>query len=500
MIITTLICITFFLLCLRMRKAHRYWKQRNTLHIKPWPFFGFVAPTLIRYKAFPWVLQDAYNVFPEQRCFGLYQFLTPYLVIRSPDLINRITVEDFDTFPNHKSVIDSDSDPIYDKILFCMKAEEKWKDLRSVLVNTIFGNELKRMFELIQSCSKNYVRYLLEQKDNSAIELKGLTTKFANDVIATTVYGVSCNSLEADEKSFYTMSKFVTDFNLLRTIKFFLYGLSPRIMKFFKFSLIESRTRDFYLSLLKDDNSTKPNLMHYLQLNQLPNEDQKRKLEINEEDVLAQSIQFLYFGYKTVSTALMFLMHELSLHQEIQAKLADEIRECCPKNEVGITYQSLIEMEYLDMVVAESLRKWPPTITTDRKSNRTFTIVAKELWEETTEFDGGTLCLIPIFAIHRDPKYFTNPDQFDPERFNGENRKSIKPNTYLPFGVGPRNCIGSQYAIIEMKTFIFYLLRNFEVVKVNRTQDTISLSKTVFQLVPNGNVWVGLKRRTNQHI
>lgn len=54
----------------------------------------------------------------------------------------------------------------------------------------------------------------------------------------------------------------------------------------------------------------------------------------------------------------------------------------------------------------------------------------------------NTILLIPIWPIHRDPQYYENPDKFDPERFSDENKHKIQPFTYMPFGIGPRSCVG----------------------------------------------------------
>lgn len=62
--------------------------------------------------------------------------------------------------------------------------------------------------------------------------------------------------------------------------------------------------------------------------------------------------------------------------------------------------------------------------------------------EELFMFEKGEVVLIPVIGIHRDPKYYPNPDKFDPERFSDENKDKILPYSYMPFGVGPRNCIG----------------------------------------------------------
>lgn len=100
------------------------------------------------------------------------------------------------------------------------------------------------------------------------------------------------------------------------------------------------------------------------------------------------------------------------------------------------------------MFLIETLRKWPPGIIGDRVSVKSFTIEPKLPREKAVTLDPGTNIWIPTYAMHRDPNYFPEPEKFDPERFNEENKRNIQSFTYLPFGAGPRNCIGKFFILI----------------------------------------------------
>lgn len=113
------------------------------------------------------------------------------------------------------------------------------------------------------------------------------------------------------------------------------------------------------------------------------------------------------------------------------------------------------------------------------------------------KFIPNTNFLIPIWSLHHDPKYFPNPDKFDPERFSDENKASIDPDTYLPFGVGPRNCIGSRFALMEVKTIFYYLLLNFTLEVNEKTQIPLKFENTPFAIRPENGVWLQLKPRVS---
>lgn len=93
-------------------------------------------------------------------------------------------------------------------------------------------------------------------------------------------------------------------------------------------------------------------------------------------------------------------------------------------------------------VFAESLRKWPPIFQLDRVCVKEYVISPKNDGEKSLTIKKGTQIIFPSIGVHYDPNYFPHPEKFDPDRFNEENKLSIVHGSYMPFGVGPRNCIG----------------------------------------------------------
>ena len=97
-------------------------------------------------------------------------------------------------------------------------------------------------------------------------------------------------------------------------------------------------------------------------------------------------------------------------------------------------------MIYSKLQSTESLRKWPPAIAIDRLCVKDYDIENSNGHKHTIK--KGDVIMVPVVAFHHDPALFKNPYQFDPERFSDENKQNIQPFTYMPFGLGPRNCIG----------------------------------------------------------
>ena len=146
-------------------------------------------------------------------------------------------------------------------------------------------------------------------------------------------------------------------------------------------------------------------------------------------------------------------------------------------------------------MVLETLRFWPPAVITDRICVKPYVIEPENSNEKHIYLEKDDALWIPIVGIHRDQKYYANPDVFDPERFNDENKSKIDPYTYLPFGVGPRNCIGSRFALMESKILFYHLLSRFSLVKTAKTPVVIKLKTASINLQSEDGFWVGLKLR-----
>uniref|UniRef100_A0A8C0WIQ1 unspecific monooxygenase n=1 Tax=Castor canadensis TaxID=51338 RepID=A0A8C0WIQ1_CASCN len=137
------------------------------------------------------------------------------------------------------------------------------------------------------------------------------------------------------------------------------------------------------------------------------------------------------------------------------------------------TYDALVQMEYLDMVVNETLRLYPIAGRLER------------LCKTDVEINGafipkGTVVMVPTYALHRDPKLWQEPEEFHPERFSKKNKDSIDPYIFMPFGNGPRNCLGMRFALMNMKVALIRVLQNFTFKPCKETQIPMKLSKQGF--------------------
>lgn len=152
--------------------------------------------------------------------------------------------------------------------------------------------------------------------------------------------------------------------------------------------------------------------------------------KLDEDEIIAQAVTFLMAGYETTATSLTYATYELALNPEVQDKLCDEVNAVVDSNG-RIDYDVLCRLPYLDAVISEALRHHAPAVKTARTAAQEY-----KIGDTGVTMYPGQQVDIPIYAIHHDERYYTNPFKFDPERFMPHNRDNLVPYTYLPFGGG----------------------------------------------------------------
>ena len=170
-------------------------------------------------------------------------------------------------------------------------------------------------------------------------------------------------------------------------------------------------------------------------------------------EVLAQLLIFLTVGYETTASTLHFICYILSQKPDIQNKLREEILEVLNERD-SIDYEDMSKLQYMNQVISETLRMYPPAVRSDRYCQKT-TII------KNIEIEKGSSVSFSIYNIHHDPEYYPNPHKFDPERFSPENKSSRHPMAYIPFGAGPRNCIGMRFAEFEIRLTLVDLIKKY---------------------------------------
>lgn len=234
--------------------------------------------------------------------------------------------------------------------------------------------------------------------------------------------------LEDENSDFLKYGRRFFDFKPHEIIRVLFSFSNPELARKLGFRFNANEVTDFFLKIMLDTFEYREK--HKIERNDFVSlllnlKDSFTKIELAAEAMLVYS-----GGFETSATLMSFAFYELALNPDIQERLREEIQSTINDE---VTYDLVIGMKYLNMVVNESLRKYPPLPNIARMCTKAFKIPGSDfVIEEGTTVDFNSI------SFQRDPKYFPDPLKFDPERFNEENSKKIKPFTFLPFGEGPR--------------------------------------------------------------
>ncbi|XP_072389471.1 uncharacterized protein [Diabrotica undecimpunctata] len=517
-LVAVLLATLFYYFCY---KPATYWRERGVRQVD-FPnvlidnYFGvFKRVPLVNF------ISELYNRFPGTRYNGIYQFNRPALLVTDVDLIKQMLIKDFEHFNEHRDFSSEENDPLWSKNLFSLKGN-KWRNMRSTLSPSFTSSKMKGMLYLIINVADKFTKYFLSQdKDLIEVEMKELASRYGTDVIASTAFGLEVDSLENPNNEFFLKGKEFLDLRNFKVMaRFIIVMFFPRIAKFFNIKFLSMSIQNFFTKIIQDTiklreekGLIRPDMIHLLleaKKGNTHSEDHNivdagyatveehlkadKNAEITEDDIIAQAFVFFFAGFDSSSTLISFLAYELCANQDIQEKLRDEIKDTLDSCNGKLNYEALVNMKYMDMVVTETLRKWPVQVAIERVCTKPYTIEPSSPDETPVHFEIGSSMIVPTYGIHHDPDNFADPETFNPERFSEENKADIKPSAFQPFGVGPRNCIGSRFAILETKVLFFFILKHFSIVPTEKTVIPVKMVNNVFSIMPKDGFNMGFKR------
>ena len=205
-----------------------------------------------------------------------------------------------------------------------------------------------------------------------------------------------------------------------------------------------------------------------LMMNASDETTEKGVSRLTDDEIVAQSVLFLLAGSDTSSNTLSFIVYYLAVNPDVQDKLRAEIKETMESNAKKPLFEVVLNMEYFDCVIKESQRLCPPLAHVNRECSEEYDLSGIHI-------PGGTEILFPIYAMHRDPNSWPNPEKFDPERFRGPAKDTRHAFQFLPFGAGPRNCIGMRFALMEIKIALVKILMKYRFERSPETQVPLSV-------------------------
>ena len=436
--------------------------------------------------------------------YGVYCGLAPVLTISDVDLIKNVLIKDFHLFVNRRQF--NIQHPQYCRNLFFVESDD-WKRIRSITSPAFTSGKLRKMLPLLKQSTDQLDAYLdtisKDKKAKLSVNIKDVITGFTIDVIASTSFGIDTNS-NGDRSKFdpflYHGQRMVHEIKMLTACMMFILPkwllrtlgmLHPFVEDSFNFfvkiskEIMQRKTdKENLVKLIREAHISENDLknLNYNKLTATADaENDNQKVEENEnseqskfltdDEVISQSILFFVAGFETTSSAITNTIFEMVHQPELQDKLCKEIEEKLSgydENDLEKYYDKIINgIPYLDAILKETLRKYPPLTRLERR------LSAEKYKLGNVELEKNTLVEISTIAVHYDEQNYSNPHRFDPERFMPENKHLLNPYAYLPFGAGPRNCVGMRFAYQEAKIALAKLFQKYRFHKTDKTPERL---------------------------
>ncbi|KPJ15753.1 Cytochrome P450 6B4 [Papilio machaon] len=525
------------------KTTFNYWKDRNVPGPKPLPFFGNLKDTTLRRKHIAEVFKSIYDAYPNEKVVGVYRMTTPCLLLRDLDVIKHVMIKDFDLFVDRGvefskeglgvNLFHADGDtwkvlrnrftPVFTSgklrnMLYLMTERgeqfiegiefskeglglnlfhadgDTWRVLRNRFTPVFTSGKLRNMLYLMTERGEHFIEYV----DNLRVKqpeqpIHVLVQKFTMATISACAFG-----MDLDEDMYNILDKidkmiFTANYSIELDMMF------PGILKKLSGSIFPKYVNTFFDNLaqtvVKQRGGLPTNRKDFMDLilalrqqktiegTKKVDNEKLRIVELTDSVIAAQAFVFYAAGYETSASTMTYLFYELAKHPEIQDKVIAEIDEVLKRHNGEITYDCLNEMTYLQQVFDETLRKYPIVDPLQRNAQTDYVIPGTNV----TVKKGQTLLVNPM-GIHYDPKYYPNPEKFDPERFSPENEKDRHSCAYLPFGTGPRNCIGIRFAKVQSRVCIVKFLSKFRVEPSKKTPMVLEYDPMRLVLFPKGGI------------
>jgi cytochrome P450 len=174
---------------------------------------------------------------------------------------------------------------------------------------------------------------------------------------------------------------------------------------------------------------------------------------MSDKLILSESMQLLVAGHETSSNALSWIFYLLSSRSDCLETVRQEFDSVI--GDAPLRHADVPKFEFTTRVIQEALRLYPPFWMVDRMA------VADDSAGDVV-IPRGSMVIVYVYGAHHAPRYWQNPETFDTERFSKANEKQRTPGTYLPFGAGPRGCIGGNYAMLQILMILSVLLRKYD--------------------------------------
>ncbi|KAK7863480.1 hypothetical protein R5R35_010516 [Gryllus longicercus] len=364
----------------------------------------------------------------------------------------------------------------------------KWHSHRKLITPAFHFNILDSFVEVFADKSEILVSRLEKEVGNSkGFDVYPYITRCALDIICETAMGTEMNAQDETDSPYLKAVCELTELIIQRIGK-------PWLHSDFTYSLTDQGAKfkdnlrilhDFTKKVIKERKEAMKNSEEFnngtedlfgrkkrMVFLDLLLEASKGGTVLSDEEIREEVDTFMFGGHDTTSTSMCWTLYLMALHLDVQEKVYEEQMEIFQGSDRKPTMKDLSEMKYLERVIKESLRLYPIAPFITRQVTQDIEIGEYCLPE-------GSQVMLHIYHVHRNHKYFPEPETFNPDNFLPERVLTRHPFAYVPFSAGSRNCIGQKFALLEEKAVLSAVVRRFRL----RALDPPSRLQLLWELV-----------------
>ncbi|CAF4004958.1 unnamed protein product [Rotaria sp. Silwood1] len=460
-ILVTILVILILSYCWHIHRAYSFFIRLGISGPPPKFFFGNFLD-ILKTNRISLCIQKWTEKYGQ--IFGYFEGHTPILVISDPDILQDVFIKSFSNFYSHRDQLFAD--PHAKNVHLFTANGLRWKRQRSVINPTFSSLKLKQMFPLINRSVEILMAKMAEQYQyGQSFDIFTFLKRFTMDTIWSCGFGLDTDMQNNPNNPYLLESqrvltkeccitKLLICFTFITELKWLWYRL-------FHYDGVIRYWLRHYLPITRRFISEEPKLWIEKQAEELIH----KRIELgntNRIDLLQlmlESASDLIAGYETTSTALAYACYVLATNPNEQRKLQEHIdTHFNPTTEhENPSYEVIAEMDYLDMFIRETLRMYPTAPSVVHRQN-----VEEFHISNIGTIPVGTLITANMYSLHFNPNLWgpVDPHTFYPERFVTKRH----PLAWIPFGIGPRNCVGMRFALIEMKVVLVRLLKIYSIV------------------------------------
>ncbi|XP_055691199.1 cytochrome P450 6A1-like [Lutzomyia longipalpis] len=349
---------------LYVRRIYGYWQDRGVPFIEPHFPKGSISSLGKTEHFFEMIKRFYVELKGEGKPVGGTFFMTtPVAVALDLNFIKTILVKDFHYFHDRGFYVNERDDPLTANLLTIEGSQ--WRALRTKLSPSFTNGKMKLILPIIKDISDRFVQCLNEELcKREEINLSGYMSRFMMDIIASSAFGLDCNTLKDSNNEFFIMSQAASDTFIARTLKKVFMTSFKKLSIFLRLKVTKDQTSQYYTRIVEETMSYRDRnnvqrddfLSMLMQLRNKGNLDgdsgnAKDSGKLTNNEIVANAFLFIIAGYHSSATTLEFCILELAHNAIIQENLRNEIRSVLEQHENMLSYNALMDMKYLDKVV-----------------------------------------------------------------------------------------------------------------------------------------------------